>query len=164
MTALQEDNVGQKDLKIDESLPFFTKINSSVTVDDHIEYVIVVEQKGTQWDIQRRYTDFRLLHQNVTSSCGQDDLDFPKKKMTGNKDREFVATRQVGLQHFLYSLTTHPTLRHSLMLKKFLNPVVFSANLNGEFYYPKDGQNSKILFFRFSSTKCFNGTKSSPKI
>ena len=136
MTALQED-LGQKDLKIDESLPFSTKINSSVTVDDHIEYVIAVEQKNTQWDIQRRYTDFRLLHQNVTSSCGQDDLDFPKKKMTGNKDREFVATRQVALQNFLTSLTTHPTLRHSLMLKKFLNPVVFSANLSGEFLLSK---------------------------
>ena len=135
--AVQEDH-GQKDLKIDESLPFTVKINSSITVDDHIEYIIGVEQKGTPWDIQRRYTDFRVLHQNVISACGQDNLDFPKKKMTGNKDREFVAARQVALQNYLSALTTHPTLRHSLMLKKFLNPVVYSPDLNGKFFQDSD--------------------------
>ena len=129
--ALQEDS-GQKDLKIDEALPFNVKIPNFITVDDHIEYLISVEQKGTTWTIQRRYTDFRLLYQNVISACGQDNLNFPKKKMTGNKDREFVATRQMALESFLNNLTTHSTLKHSLMLKKLLNPVVFSANLNGK--------------------------------
>ena len=128
--ALQEES-REKDLKIDESSPFSVKIPNFMTVEDHTEYVINVEQKGTSWTIQRRYTDFRLLHQNIISNCGQDNLNFPKKKMTGNKDREFLASRQNSLQTFLISLTTHPTLKHSLMLKKFLNPLIFSTNLNG---------------------------------
>ena len=88
---------------------------------------------STTWTIQKRYSDFRTLHQILVSNSGL-DIEFPAKKMTGNKEREFIATRQFSLQNFITFITSHPNLKHSLMLKMFLNPVAYSANITGKFF------------------------------
>ena len=87
---------------------------------------------STTWTVQKRYSDFRTLHQNLVSNSGL-DIEFPAKKMTGNKEREFIATRQLSLQNFITFITSHPNLKHSLMLKMFLHPVAYSANITGKF-------------------------------
>ena len=89
-----------------------------------------IEQNGLQWNIQRRYTDFRLLHQALASNSSI-DIEFPGKKFTGNKDRDFVALRQNALQNFLWNVTSHPILRQSLTLKKLIHPLVYSTNSSG---------------------------------
>jgi PX domain-containing protein kinase-like protein len=91
---------------------------------------VTVEQNGVSLSVQRRYTDFRQLHASITNGSGL-ELEFPGKKMTGNKDREFVAARQMALQAFLTNVVTHPSLRHALILKRFLNPLIYSSNFNG---------------------------------
>ena len=59
------------------------------------------------------------------------DLEFPKKKMTGNKDREFIVLRQNALQQFLNFIVTHRILRHSLALKHFLHPSLYAGDYQG---------------------------------
>ena len=86
---------------------------------------------STTWTVQKRYSDFRTLHQTLVSNSGL-DIEFPAKKMTGNKEREFIATRQLSLQNFITFITSHQNLKHSLMLKMFLNPVAYSANITGK--------------------------------
>lgn len=82
-----------------------------------------VEQGLTSWKIQRRYTEFRQLHQTIISASGL-DLIFPGKKMTGNQNKDFIASRQVALQQFISCLCLDPILRHSLAFKTFLSPAV----------------------------------------
>ena len=45
----------------------------------------------------------------------------PPKKTFGNKSKEFVSKRREGLQAYLQQLCAHPVLRHSLVLKQFLD-------------------------------------------
>lgn len=96
------------------------------------EYIINIEQNGLQWSIQRRYTDFRLLHASITSNASGIEVEFPGKKITGNKVREFIAQRQMALENFLANVVAHPVLRHSWMLKSFLNPLLFSTSILGK--------------------------------
>lgn len=46
-------------------------------------------------------------------------------------DRDFIAERQRGLQAYLDSVTQHPLLSSSLLVKKFLDPNSYSANYTG---------------------------------
>ena len=73
--------------------------------------------------------------------------------MTGNKEREFIAGRQLALQNFMIFITTHANLRHSLTLKMFLNPLAYSANLEGIYYLKKiayqNTQQSIVLYQMF---------------
>lgn len=83
---------------------------------------MTVEQGVSSWRIQRRYNEFRQLHQTISSLSGL-DLPFPGKKMTGNQNKDFIASRQAALQHFISLLCLDPILRHSLAFKTFLSPV-----------------------------------------
>ena len=94
------------------------------------EYVISVEQQNITWTIQKRYTEFRQLFQILHSNSGL-DIEFPKKKMTGNKDRDFIVMRQNALQQFLNFITSHPILSHSVGLKNFIHPSLYSGNQQG---------------------------------
>lgn len=64
--------------------------------------------------------------------CGISLL-LPPKKLIGNMDRDFIAERQRGLQAYLDSVTQHPLLSSSLLVKKFLDPNSYSANYTGMF-------------------------------
>ena len=112
----------------------------SITISNCIAFLFNFFQKcytvpgSTTWTVQKRYSDFRTLHQTLVSNSGL-DIEFPAKKMTGNKEREFIATRQLSLQNFITFITSHPNLKHSLMLKMFLNPVAYSANITGKVFF-----------------------------
>ena len=89
-----------------------------------------MEQQNITWTIQKRYTEFRQLFQILHSNSGL-DIEFPKKKMTGNKDRDFIVMRQNALQQFLNFITSHPILRHSVGIKNFIHPSLYSGNQQG---------------------------------
>ena len=120
----------KKEVKVEESLNYRVNLDNAVTLESHVEYLMTVVHNGSTWSIQRRYTDFRVLHQTLCTLSGM-DLDFPGKKMTGNKDRDFVALRQNALQNFISFVTTHSIMKHSLALKKFLNPATYPSNISG---------------------------------
>ena len=80
--------------------------------------------------MQKRYNEFRTLYQSLHTNSGM-DIDFPKKKITGNKDRDFIVMRQNALQQFLNMVTNNFILRHSMALKQFLHPSLYTGNLSG---------------------------------
>lgn len=63
------------------------------------EYIIRV-QRGpvpeNSWTIQKRYSDFVKLDEELKFASLEFQL--PPKKVFGNKEREFIAERQHGLQ------------------------------------------------------------------
>ena len=96
------------------------------------EYIVSVEHQGIQWNVQKRYNEFRTLFQSLHTNSGM-DIEFPKKKITGNKDRDFIVMRQNALQQFLNMVTNNFVLRHSMALKQFLHPCLYTGNLSGIF-------------------------------
>ena len=55
------------------------------------EYVLEISEVNSdnKWTVNRRYTDFRTLHQAVEGMIGNSpELEFPKKKITGSMSKQ----------------------------------------------------------------------------
>ncbi|XP_029432962.1 sorting nexin-29 isoform X2 [Rhinatrema bivittatum] len=65
-------------------------------------YQVYVRIKDDEWNVYRRYTEFRSLHQKLLSKFPQvRTFSFPPKKAIGNKDAKFVEERRKQLQSYL---------------------------------------------------------------
>ncbi|KAJ8246036.1 hypothetical protein GJAV_G00262960 [Gymnothorax javanicus] len=65
-------------------------------------YQVYIRILDNEWNVYRRYTDFRALHSHLRSQYPQvDTFNFPPKKAIGNKDAKFVEERRKQLQCYL---------------------------------------------------------------
>ncbi|CAO2641794.1 Sorting nexin-29 [Lemmus lemmus] len=68
-------------------------------------YQIYIRIKDDEWNVYRRYTEFRALHHQLQSTFPQvRAYNFPPKKAIGNKDAKFVEERRKQLQSYLRSV------------------------------------------------------------
>uniref|UniRef100_A0A3Q2Y3Y1 Sorting nexin 29 n=1 Tax=Hippocampus comes TaxID=109280 RepID=A0A3Q2Y3Y1_HIPCM len=65
-------------------------------------YQVYIRILDNEWNVYRRYTEFRELHNCLRSRFPQvDAFNFPPKKAIGNKDAKFVEERRKQLQCYL---------------------------------------------------------------
>uniref|UniRef100_A0A8C7F9X4 Sorting nexin 29 n=1 Tax=Oncorhynchus kisutch TaxID=8019 RepID=A0A8C7F9X4_ONCKI len=65
-------------------------------------YQVYIRILDNEWNVYRRYTEFRALHNHLRSQFPQvDNFSFPPKKTIGNKDARFVEERRKQLQSYL---------------------------------------------------------------
>ncbi|XP_060220177.1 sorting nexin-29 isoform X2 [Meriones unguiculatus] len=65
-------------------------------------YQVYIRIKDDEWNVYRRYTEFRGLHHQLQSAFPQvRAYNFPPKKAIGNKDAKFVEERRKQLQSYL---------------------------------------------------------------
>uniref|UniRef100_A0A673WHK4 Sorting nexin 29 n=1 Tax=Salmo trutta TaxID=8032 RepID=A0A673WHK4_SALTR len=65
-------------------------------------YQVYIRILDNEWNVYRRYTEFRALHNHLRSQFPQvDTFSFPPKKAIGNKDAKFVEERRKQLQSYL---------------------------------------------------------------
>ncbi|XP_041473769.1 sorting nexin-29-like [Lytechinus variegatus] len=65
-------------------------------------YQIYVRIRDDEWNVYRRYSQFRELHIKMKKSNAViNTFEFPPKKAVGNKDTKFVEERRKKLQHYL---------------------------------------------------------------
>uniref|UniRef100_F6SDQ2 Sorting nexin 29 n=7 Tax=Macaca TaxID=9539 RepID=F6SDQ2_MACMU len=68
-------------------------------------YQVYIRIKDDEWNIYRRYTEFRSLHHKLQNKYPQvRAYNFPPKKAIGNKDAKFVEERRKQLQNYLRSV------------------------------------------------------------
>lgn len=68
-------------------------------------YQVYVRIRDDEWNVYRRYTEFRRLHHELQSKYPQvRTFHFPPKKAIGNKDAKFVEERRKQLQIYLRSV------------------------------------------------------------
>ncbi|XP_069859562.1 sorting nexin-29 isoform X1 [Dipodomys merriami] len=68
-------------------------------------YQVYIRIKDDEWNVYRRYTEFRSLHHRLQSTFPQvRAYTFPPKKAIGNKDAKFVEERRKQLQSYLRSV------------------------------------------------------------
>ncbi|XP_051959424.1 sorting nexin-29 [Xyrauchen texanus] len=68
-------------------------------------YQVYIRILDNEWNVYRRYTEFRALHNYLRSQFPQvDTFNFPPKKAIGNKDAKFVEERRKQLQSYLRML------------------------------------------------------------
>ncbi|KAM3826610.1 sorting nexin-29 isoform 1-T1 [Vipera latastei] len=65
-------------------------------------YQVYIRIKDDEWNVYRRYTEFRGLHHKLQMRHHQvRSFNFPPKKAIGNKDAKFVEERRKQLQNYL---------------------------------------------------------------
>ncbi|XP_076856447.1 sorting nexin-29 [Brachyhypopomus gauderio] len=65
-------------------------------------YQVYIRIMDNEWNVYRRYTEFRALHYQLRAQFPQvDSFRFPPKKAIGNKDAKFVEERRKQLQGYL---------------------------------------------------------------
>uniref|UniRef100_A0A8C0I6P2 Sorting nexin 29 n=4 Tax=Balaenoptera musculus TaxID=9771 RepID=A0A8C0I6P2_BALMU len=68
-------------------------------------YQVYIRIKDNEWNVYRRYTEFRSLHHKLQNKYPQvRAYNFPPKKAIGNKDAKFVEERRKQLQNYLRSV------------------------------------------------------------
>uniref|UniRef100_A0A8C0LIH8 Sorting nexin 29 n=1 Tax=Canis lupus dingo TaxID=286419 RepID=A0A8C0LIH8_CANLU len=68
-------------------------------------YQVYIRIKDDEWNVYRRYTEFRSLHHKLQNKYPQvRGYSFPPKKAIGNKDAKFVEERRKQLQNYLRSV------------------------------------------------------------
>uniref|UniRef100_A0A8C4ZRY3 Sorting nexin 29 n=1 Tax=Gadus morhua TaxID=8049 RepID=A0A8C4ZRY3_GADMO len=94
-------------------------------------YQVYIRIHDNEWNVYRRYTEFRELHNHLRNKFPQvDTFSFPPKKALGNKDAKFVEERRKQLQGYLRMVmnkliqtlpefTTRPTKETLLSLLPF---------------------------------------------
>lgn len=94
-------------------------------------YQVYIRILDNEWNVYRRYTEFRELHNHLRGRFPQvDTFNFPPKKAIGNKDAKFVEERRKQLQGYLRTVmnkliqtlpefTAHPTKETLLSLLPF---------------------------------------------
>uniref|UniRef100_A0A665TWP8 Sorting nexin 29 n=1 Tax=Echeneis naucrates TaxID=173247 RepID=A0A665TWP8_ECHNA len=104
-------------------------------------YQVYIRILDNEWNVYRRYTEFRELHNHLRTQFPQvDTFNFPPKKAIGNKDAKFVEERRKQLQGYLRMVmnkliqtlpefTARPTKETLLSLLPFWkqpgNPLIF---------------------------------------
>ncbi len=98
MATSQQIN-SNKTLIIDDTQPLSCFIQNTETENDHVVYLIKV-QRGFDakysWQIKKRYNEFNELYNHLKPT--NYELPLPPKKLFGNLKKEFLSTRQNGLQ------------------------------------------------------------------
>uniref|UniRef100_A0A8B9YUR7 Sorting nexin 29 n=1 Tax=Bos mutus grunniens TaxID=30521 RepID=A0A8B9YUR7_BOSMU len=68
-------------------------------------YQVYIRIKDDEWNVYRRYAEFRTLHHKLQNKYPQvRAFNFPPKKAIGNKDAKFVEERRKQLQTYLRSV------------------------------------------------------------
>ncbi|KAJ7341617.1 hypothetical protein JRQ81_005937 [Phrynocephalus forsythii] len=70
--------------------------------DEHYEYEIKITVLNETWTVFRRYSRFREMHQTLKLKYPElAELEFPPKKLFGNKDERVIAERRNHLENYL---------------------------------------------------------------
>ncbi|XP_072124945.1 sorting nexin-29 isoform X2 [Mobula birostris] len=123
-------------------------------------YQVYIRIKDDEWNVYRRYTEFRALHNRLrTKFPTVNTFHFPPKKAIGNKDAKFVEERRKQLQEYLRNIMnkiiqTLPEFTSSPKKETLINLLPFCVDLQptGE---PANKTKSKVAskFSRLSRTQ-----------
>jgi len=77
-------------------------VGNNTTAEGHTVYHIkVTNPQGSSWTIFKRYREIRDLHDLLKFRHGDSLPAIPGKRIFGNQDPAFIASRQLGLQQYV---------------------------------------------------------------
>ncbi|XP_074149464.1 sorting nexin-20 [Sminthopsis crassicaudata] len=92
----------------------------------YVMYKIIVIQTGSfdsnKAILERRYSDFEVLHKNLLKNFSEEieDIIFPKKYLTGNFTEEMISERKLAFKEYLSLLYSIKCVRRSREFIDFL--------------------------------------------
>uniref|UniRef100_A0A7R9U660 PX domain-containing protein n=1 Tax=Pinguiococcus pyrenoidosus TaxID=172671 RepID=A0A7R9U660_9STRA len=90
------------------------------------KHVSGVQSGAAVWRIERRYNDFKTLHDQIRGQVRAEILgtlpSLPEKKMMFNLDERFILKRGRALDRYLVGLLRHPVVAAMPEMRIFLSP------------------------------------------
>ena len=109
------------------------KIIGHSRIDDHIEYIINVENNGINFTFTERYSDLRNLSELMRKSTNKPTFPkFPPKKFFGGDDEKFLAKRQQELNVFFELISKDEEFSTLPPLIKFIKEKSEKKESNGK--------------------------------
>ena len=109
------------------------KIIGHSKIDDHIEYIINVENNGINFTFTERYSDLRNLSELMRKSTNKPTFPkFPPKKFFGGDDEKFLAKRQQELNAFFELISKDEEFSTLSPLIKFIKEKSEKKESNGK--------------------------------
>jgi len=100
---------------------YVVRFIGSVIVDGFTRYTIEVYcPDGSCWDIQRRYSEIRALHEDLGPLYGDALPEMPARRFWGNQDPTFIMERQSGLEDYLNGVLQLECMALSPQSRQFL--------------------------------------------
>ncbi|XP_077913029.1 kinesin-like protein KIF16B isoform X3 [Halichoerus grypus] len=91
--------------------------------DEHFEFEVKITVLDETWTVFRRYSRFREMHKTLKLKYAElAPLEFPPKKLFGNKDERVIAERRSHLEKYLRDF-------FSVMLQSATSPLHINKNL-----------------------------------
>jgi PX domain len=101
-------------LKFEDDLNMEFVVNNPDDRNGHIEYYVKGKDRLGEWNGQRRYTHFYLLHEVLTQRWPGLYLPLlPPKKAIGRYEEKFIAQRRYGLERYLRKLGNYEFIVNS---------------------------------------------------
>ncbi|XP_040297590.1 sorting nexin-29 [Bufo bufo] len=113
-------------------------------------YQVYVRIKDYEWNIYRRYAEFRSLHHKLQSKYPHvRNFHFPPKKAIGNKDAKFVEERRKQLQIYLRNvmnkvIQTVPEFAAKPNKESLIQLMPFFTDIQGNGEQGSKGSRSKV--------------------
>lgn len=108
--------------------------------DEHFQFEVKITVGDEMWAVFRRYTRFREMHKSLKLKYPElAALEFPPKKLFGNRDERMVAERRNHLERYLRSL-------FRVMLSSCGSPL--RADADGHFHLSKHAIGEFYPFFK----------------
>lgn len=115
-----------------ESQRYKIKVIGHTKIDDHMEYIINVEQNGKEFSFTERYSGLRGLNEALRKSTNK--LTFPKfppKKFFGSEDEKFIIKRQQEINIYFELICKDPDFVSLPPLIKFIEEKQKKQNVKG---------------------------------
>lgn len=115
-----------------ESQRYKIKVIGHTKIDDHMEYIINVEQNGKEFSFTERYSGLRGLNEALRKSTNK--LSFPKfppKKFFGSEDEKFIIKRQQEINIYFELICKDPDFVSLPPLIKFIEEKQKKQNVKG---------------------------------
>uniref|UniRef100_A0A7N8Y2S6 Kinesin family member 16Ba n=1 Tax=Mastacembelus armatus TaxID=205130 RepID=A0A7N8Y2S6_9TELE len=108
--------------------------------DEHFEFEVKITVMDETWTVFRRYSRFREMHKSLKLKYPElAALEFPPKKLFGNRDERMVSERRSHLERYLRSL-------FRVMLSSSSSPL--RPDTDGSFHLSKHGICEFSSFFK----------------
>eukprot|EP00440_Ansanella_granifera_P043265 gb/GFBE01046901.1/.p1 GENE.gb/GFBE01046901.1/~~gb/GFBE01046901.1/.p1 ORF type:complete len:250 (+),score=46.37 gb/GFBE01046901.1/:1-750(+) len=114
----------------------------------HTSYEIkVTNPDGQCWNVSKRYSEMRQLHDELRLRHGDSLPAFPGKRFWGNNDPAFIAARQVNLEQYLQGVLLMEREGRTPALSAFLGGPAQTGERNQARQYQQilDGMQAKLL-------------------
>lgn len=129
-----------------EKKKFKIKVVGHNRKDDHIEYILVIENDEINITFTERYSNLKKLNELLKSETKNNSFPkFPPRKIFGGEDEKFLCKRQQELNRYFEAICNNQEFSNLKSFVKFIEDNIKKNSKNNNKIIPKQEIENKII-------------------